>query len=390
MSSKPEEASTLCGDILAKKHPILASECRRRSVRRPFPPEKPWPEKEELISSSKVNPIPHSERYVQVSPLEIFVQVTYQEIITLKVDASDTIANLKEKIKDKKGFPAEEQPLFFQRKKLKDDRTVSDYNIQNKSTLNLKVPAEQMDRLEVTILTEGRIGVTTLVLKPKDTIGSVKDEIHAKTKISPHQQVLKFNDKQLDDVHSLNYYGIENKSNLFLCVSVEILVRMTTGTDVMLSLFKSNTIKDVKERIQLSEDIPCGMQRLYFRYQLLRDNYPLSYYNIKNGCVLDCDVLLIRINVKMPTDDVISLDICPKDRVRSVMDEIQARGAIPPNQLSLVYNGEKLNNRFTLNHYKLRNGSFLNADVKPESGGTSMCVINQTCDIASNHLTIKH
>ena len=276
--------------------------------------------------------------YVQVPPLEIFVQALSQEIITLKVDSSDTIGNLKEKIKDKKGFPAEEQHLFFQRKKLKDDRTVGDYNIQNKSTLNLLL----------------------------------KEKIHAKTKVSPYQQVLEFNDKQLDDVHSLNYYGIENKSS----VSVEILVRMTTGRDVMLSLFKSNTIKDVKERIQLREDISCYMQRVYFRYKLLRDNYTLSYYNIENGCFLDCDVLLIRIDVKMPNKDVISVNISPKDSVRSLMQIIQARGVNPPNQLSLVYNGEKLNNRFTLNHYKLRNGSLLNADFI--SGGTSMYVINET------------
>ena len=456
------------GDIIAKKHPILASKCKRRSDRRPFPAEKPRREKEVLISLSKVNSIPnarmfsHSDWYVQVPPLEIFVQVMSQEIITLEVDSSDTIGNLKEKIKDKKGFPAEEQHLFFQRKKLKDNRTVGNYNIQNKSTLNLllQVPAEQMYRLQVTILTEDRRRVTlvvnasdsiselkrkiqdmtgvprhkqslsfagielenactisaydirnksvldlvvtmkvylvtplsqermTLVLKPKDTIGSVKDKIRTKTKISPHQQVLKFNDKQLDDVHSLNYYGIENKSSLFLSVSVEILVRMTTGRDVMLSLFKSNTIKDVKERIQLREDISCDMQRLYFLYQLLRDNYTLSYYNIKSGCFLECDVLVIRINVKMPNEDVVNVDICPKDSVRSLMEIIQARGVIPPNRLSLVYNGEKLNNRFTLNHYKLRNGTLLNAEFK--SGDTSMYVINETCDMVCNHLEIKH
>ena len=443
------------GDIVAKKPSILASECIGRSDRRPFPAEKPRREKEFLTSLSKVNSIPnacmspHSDWYVQVPPLEIFVQVTSQEIITLEVDSSDTIGNLKEKIKDKKGFPAEEQHLFFQRKKLKDDRTVSDYNIQNESTLNLflQVPAEQMYRLEVNILTENRRRVTlvvnasdstlelkrkiedmtgvprhkqslsfagtelenacsisaydirnksvidlvvkikvylvtplsqermTLVLKPKDTIGSVKDKIHDKTKISPQQQVLKFNDEELDDVHSLNYYGIENKSSLFLSVSVKILVKMTTGRDVRLSLFKSNTVKDVKERIQLSEDIPCNMQRLYFLYRILRNNYTLNYYNIRNGCFLDCDVLVIRINVKMPTEDKISVDICPEESVRSLMEIIQARGEIPANQLSLFYNGEKLNNWSTLKDYKFRNGSFLNAVVK--SGGMSMYVINQ-------------
>ena len=262
----------------------------------------------------------------------------------------------------------------------RDSDTISAYDIRNKSVNDFKIKV-----YVVTPLTQERM---TLVLKPKDTIGSVKDKIHDKTKISPQQQVLKFNDEELDDVNSLNYYGIENKSSLFLSVSVEILVKMTTGREVRLSLFKSNTVKDVKERIQLSEDIPCDMQRLYFLYRILRNNYTLNYYNIRNGCFLDCDVLLIRINVKMPNEDVVSVDICPKDSVRSLMEIIHARGVILPNQSSLVYNGEKLNNRFTLNHYKLRNGSLLNAEFK--SGVTSMYVINEACDMVCNHPEIKH
>ena len=249
----------------------------------------------------------------------------------------------------------------------RDSDTIFAYDIRNKLVNDLKIKV-----YVVTPLTQERM---TLVLKPKDTIGSVKNKIHNKTKISPQQQVLKFNDKELGDVHSLNYYGIENKSSLFLSVSVEILVKMTTGRDVRLSLFKSNTVKDVKERIQLSEDIPCDMQRLYFLYRLLRNNYTLNYYNIENGCFLDCEVLVIRIDVKMPTEDVISVDICPEESVRSLMEIIQDRGVIPANQLSLHYNGEKLNNWSTLKDYKFRNGSFLNAVVK--SGGTSMYVINQ-------------
>ena len=152
---------------------------------------------------------------------------------------------------------------------------------------------------------------------------------------------------------------------------------MSTGTDVKFKLIESNTIKNVKERIQLSEDIRCEMQRLYFLCRLLKDKYTLCYYNIQNGSILHCDVLLIRIKVKMPTEDEISVDVSPDDKVRSVRDRIQAIGAIPPDQLCLlVYNDEKLNNRFTLRHYKVRNGSILSL-VK--SGGTSITLTKLLC-----------
>lgn len=91
-----------------------------------------------------------------VFAMQLYIEVTVddgQQYITLEVEPTDRIEDVKAKITEKNGTPVADQLLIFAGTVLEDGNTLQDYSIQKDSTIRLFVRESHADYIESTTIT---------------------------------------------------------------------------------------------------------------------------------------------------------------------------------------------------------------------------------------------
>ena len=156
----------------------------------------------------------------RLGDMPIVIKMLTGEAITLNVKSGTFIKNIKVEIQKRKGISIHKQRLHFGGQEVKDESMLRDHNIGKESTLYLRLKG-QFDSVPIYVMMPTGKMITLDVL-PSDSVENIKQEIYDKEGISPDQQYLISDGKELEDGRTLREFNIKKGSMLHLVLHQSI------------------------------------------------------------------------------------------------------------------------------------------------------------------------
>eukprot|EP01084_Bolivina_argentea_P159025 276980_1 len=224
-----------------------------------------------------------------------------QDIFAISVDLEDNVYDIKLKIADILQIETWRISLRFKQQSMVESELLKQYKIEDGDRIILRgyihnkyilSEYEQKSHKSQKSSWTGKIffklitgTVITVNVKSTDSIQNIKMRIADQEKISPEQQIIMFDGKELEDRITLSDYGIQNETMLRLVLKLRggCFLR---GTMITLANGTEHVIEHIEKNDQILMNSDGLISKVNGIYNFMIDKYVILY--LSNGNTIKC------------------------------------------------------------------------------------------------------
>ena len=220
--------------------------------------------------------------------VEISIETLDSRHMALIVEHTTTVESLKVKAEETFGIPASRQRLICQREELRNSQSLSESSLGLLPTRPIRLVIAERKLMWVFIHWNEQ--VFNVKLSPSDTFLEMKREIYKITSVPVEQQRIFHQNIRLEgDDALLETFGISELAKLILHemqTFIRFVVRISNTSRFEISAEESDTVADVKNKVESLSGISSVDQRYLLHGNALDDGSRLSESGVRNNSII--------------------------------------------------------------------------------------------------------
>lgn len=319
-----------------------------------------------------------TDAVLDLEPKQITLHVNMPDGSQVDIVSSpkETSQEIKDRIAGKTGMAVPRQVLKHKGEELPPNVASKNMGLVHGSPIDVEV-------FKIPIVVDTPSGTFELSVDPASSVLDLKQELQELSGIDPSNQSLSVIDqggekKELVDDQTLEKCGVKPGATLTLePKSVNVDVNLPDGLSINIDVSPDDTGATIKEKIARKSDLEPKRQVLKHNgVDLPSDNEACAReMGLKEGSVIEVEILKIPIKVNVPEGDAINLMVDPTIAVVDLKKTLETDSEIPAsNQCLSFHNEELVDDQKSLESIGIIVGSIL--DLEPKEISLKVCIPN--------------
>ena len=320
---------------------------------------------------------------------DVFVDVPDGRSHAFEVLPTDSLAYLKNRMRERVSVPVDLMEVYLNDQKLDDDAaTMREMGVVHGSSLRMVIDQGRDTQIFVGLPNHDTL---SLWVNKEMTVGQLKDAIAQRGDIPSELQLIYFARQQLDNERTLRSYTIE--SNHMLHVDIirppmwNLTVHFPDGTEEQLQLAANKTVNILKREIDAKKSIPPREQQLFFQGNELDNGSQLQNCGLSDGSVIDLSSSRraayvaegvggqMHLFIKTLTGKTVSVVVTSTDTVLDIKRKIMDKEGVALEHQCLICGGKQLDNDVAIQDCGVQHQSVIHLVLRiPSQGPISLDV----------------